>query len=159
MESTTFDPKEKKKRLLKAKIAVALQDEFGRVPKTEEIEQVFLLSRVMYKAISTVVFWLVIDGFWVDLEVCEAHLTHYGFPTAYASGGRRVDTRVVQVGLLVAPMAWWGDTAQPVLKAVTHTSLPQFVGHTPCKPHANRVGLVMACPSDTPHQEEAAHTS
>jgi hypothetical protein len=42
---------EQKKKLLKAKIAVALQDELGRVPKTEEIEQVFLLSRVMYKAI------------------------------------------------------------------------------------------------------------
>ncbi len=42
---------EKKKKLLKAKIAVALQDELGRVPKKEEIEQVFLLSRVMYKAI------------------------------------------------------------------------------------------------------------
>jgi hypothetical protein len=42
---------EQKKRLLKAKIAVALHDELGRVPKAEEIEQVFLLSRVMYKAI------------------------------------------------------------------------------------------------------------
>ena len=42
---------EQKKRLLKSKIAVALQDELGRVPKTEEIEQVFVLSRVMYKAI------------------------------------------------------------------------------------------------------------
>jgi hypothetical protein len=42
---------EQKKRLLKAKIAVALHDELGRVPKTEEINQVFLLSRVMYKAI------------------------------------------------------------------------------------------------------------
>ena len=42
---------EQKKRLLKAKIAVALHDELGRVPKTDEIEQVFLLSRVMYKAI------------------------------------------------------------------------------------------------------------
>jgi hypothetical protein len=42
---------EQKKRLLKAKIAVALQDELGRVPKKEEIEQLFLLSRVMYKAI------------------------------------------------------------------------------------------------------------
>ena len=53
---TTLPPlsankQEQKKRLLKAKIAVALQDELGRVPKTEEIEQVFLLSRVMYKAI------------------------------------------------------------------------------------------------------------
>jgi hypothetical protein len=42
---------DQKKRLLKAKIAVALQDELGRVPKKEEIDQVFLLSRVMYKAI------------------------------------------------------------------------------------------------------------
>ena len=42
---------EQKKRLLKAKIAVALQDELGRVPKTEEIDQVFLLARVMYKAV------------------------------------------------------------------------------------------------------------
>ena len=42
---------EQKKRLLKAKIAAALQDELGRVPKEEEINQVFLLSRVMYKAI------------------------------------------------------------------------------------------------------------
>jgi hypothetical protein len=42
---------EQKKQLLKAKIAVALQDELGRVPKTEEIDQIFLLSRVMYKAI------------------------------------------------------------------------------------------------------------
>jgi hypothetical protein len=42
---------EQKKRLLKAKIAVALQDELGRVPKEEEINQVFLLTRVMYKAV------------------------------------------------------------------------------------------------------------
>ena len=42
---------EQKKKLLKAKIAVALHDELGRVPKAEEIDQVFLLSRVMYKAI------------------------------------------------------------------------------------------------------------
>jgi hypothetical protein len=38
-------------KLLKAKIAVALHDELGRVPKQEEIEQVFLLARVMYKAV------------------------------------------------------------------------------------------------------------
>lgn len=42
---------DQKKRLLKAKIAIALQDELGRVPKQEEIEQVFLLTRVMYKAV------------------------------------------------------------------------------------------------------------
>ena len=42
---------EQKKRLLKAKISVALHDELGRVPKKEEIDRVFLLSRVLYKAI------------------------------------------------------------------------------------------------------------
>ena len=42
---------EQKKKLLKAKIAVALHDELGRVPKTEEIDQVFLMARVIYKAV------------------------------------------------------------------------------------------------------------
>ena len=42
---------EQKKRLLKAKIAVALQNELGRVPKEDEIDNVFLLARVMYKAV------------------------------------------------------------------------------------------------------------
>jgi hypothetical protein len=42
---------EQKKRLLKAKIAVALQDELGRVPELEEIDQLALLTRVMYKAV------------------------------------------------------------------------------------------------------------
>ena len=42
---------EQKKKLLKAKIAVALHDELERVPKTEEIEQTFLLVRVLYKAV------------------------------------------------------------------------------------------------------------
>jgi hypothetical protein len=42
---------EQKKKLLKAKIAVALHDELGRVLKEKEINQVFLLTRVMYKAV------------------------------------------------------------------------------------------------------------
>ena len=42
---------DQKKKLLKAKIAVALHDELGRVPKKEEIDQVFLLARVIYKAV------------------------------------------------------------------------------------------------------------
>ena len=41
---------EQKKRLLKAKVAVALQNELGRVLK-EEIEHVTMLARVMYKAV------------------------------------------------------------------------------------------------------------
>jgi hypothetical protein len=43
--------KEQKNRLLKAKIAVALHDELGLVPNQEEIEQVFLMAKVMYKAV------------------------------------------------------------------------------------------------------------
>ena len=42
---------EQKKKLLKAKIDVALHGELGRVPKKEEIDQVFLLAQVMYKAV------------------------------------------------------------------------------------------------------------
>jgi hypothetical protein len=42
---------DQKKKLLKAKIAVALRDELGRVPKKEEIDQVYLHARVLYKAI------------------------------------------------------------------------------------------------------------
>ncbi len=42
---------EQKKKLLKAKIAVALHDELGRVPTKKEIEQVFFLTRVMYKTV------------------------------------------------------------------------------------------------------------
>jgi hypothetical protein len=42
---------EQKKKLLKAKIAVALHDELGRVPTKKEIDRVFLLTRVMYKAV------------------------------------------------------------------------------------------------------------
>ncbi len=42
---------EQKKKLLKAKIALPLRDELGRVPKKEEIERVYLLTRVMYKAV------------------------------------------------------------------------------------------------------------
>jgi hypothetical protein len=42
---------EQKKRLLKAKIAVAIQDETGKAPTEEQIEQVFFLSRVMWKAV------------------------------------------------------------------------------------------------------------
>ena len=42
---------DQKKKLLKATIAVALHNELGRVPKQEEIDQVFLLTRVMYQAI------------------------------------------------------------------------------------------------------------
>jgi hypothetical protein len=40
-----------KKRILKAKMAVALRHALGRVPTQKEINQVFLLTKVMYKAV------------------------------------------------------------------------------------------------------------
>ena len=46
-----MEMKDKKQRLLKAKIAVALQDEYGKVPTEEEIDEAFHLIRVMYKAV------------------------------------------------------------------------------------------------------------
>jgi hypothetical protein len=50
-KNTVWQPVTKRKDFFKAKIAVALHSELGRVPKTEEIEQVFLMARVMYKAV------------------------------------------------------------------------------------------------------------
>ena len=49
--ATTNVRKEQKKRLLRAKIAVAIQDETGKAPTEEQINQVFFLSRVMWKAV------------------------------------------------------------------------------------------------------------
>jgi hypothetical protein len=46
-----MESQNKKQRLLKAQIAIALQDEFGRVPTEDEIDKVFHLTRVMYKAV------------------------------------------------------------------------------------------------------------
>lgn len=42
---------EQKHKLLKAKVALALRDEFGKVPKEAEIEYTFHLARVLYKAV------------------------------------------------------------------------------------------------------------
>lgn len=46
-----MEKQDKEQRLLKAKIAVALQDEFRRVPSEDEITRVFHLTRVMHKAV------------------------------------------------------------------------------------------------------------
>ena len=42
---------EQKRKLLKAKVAVALHNELGHVPTREQIEDVTLLARVLYKAV------------------------------------------------------------------------------------------------------------
>ncbi len=42
---------EQKQKILKAKVALAMLDEFGRVPKEADIEYAFHLARVLYKAV------------------------------------------------------------------------------------------------------------
>ena len=46
-----MNEKDKKLKLLKARIAMVLQNEYQRVPTEEEIDSVFHLTRVMYKAV------------------------------------------------------------------------------------------------------------
>ena len=42
---------EQKRKLLKAKVAVALRDELGHTPTREQVEDVTLLARVLFKAV------------------------------------------------------------------------------------------------------------
>ena len=42
---------EQRQRYLKAKVAMALYSEYGRVPKEKEIDEVYHLTRVLYKAV------------------------------------------------------------------------------------------------------------
>lgn len=42
---------EQRQKYLKAKVALALYSEFGYVPKEDEIEHVYHLTRVLYKAV------------------------------------------------------------------------------------------------------------
>lgn len=43
--------REQRQRYLKAKVAMALYSEYGKVPKEAEIESVYHLTRVLYKAV------------------------------------------------------------------------------------------------------------
>ena len=43
--------REQRQRYLKAKVAMALYSEYGRVPKEQEIDEVYHLTRVLYKAV------------------------------------------------------------------------------------------------------------
>ena len=42
---------EQKKKLLRAKISLALRDELGRRPTEQEVERFTLAARVLYKAV------------------------------------------------------------------------------------------------------------
>jgi len=42
---------EQQHKVLKAKVAMALYAEYGRVPKEAEIDSVYHLTRVLYKAV------------------------------------------------------------------------------------------------------------
>ncbi len=43
--------REQRQRYLKARVAMALYSEYGRVPKESEIDEVYHLTRVLYKAV------------------------------------------------------------------------------------------------------------
>jgi hypothetical protein len=43
--------REQRQRYLKAKVAMALYSEYGRVPKEKEIDEVYHLTRILYKAV------------------------------------------------------------------------------------------------------------
>jgi hypothetical protein len=47
---------EGKKKMLKAKISLALLDELGRRPTEHEVERFFLAARVLYKAVLGIHF-------------------------------------------------------------------------------------------------------
>jgi hypothetical protein len=42
---------EQQHRVLKAKVAMAMYSEYGKVPKEQEIDQVYHLTRILYKAV------------------------------------------------------------------------------------------------------------
>ena len=42
---------EQQHKVLKAKVAMALYSEYGKVPKEKEIDEVYHLTRVLYKAV------------------------------------------------------------------------------------------------------------
>ena len=48
---TPTQKKEQKNKLLKAKIAVALRDEYGRVPTQQEIDEMYHTARILWKAV------------------------------------------------------------------------------------------------------------
>jgi hypothetical protein len=43
--------REQRQRYLKAKVAMALYTEYGRVPKEKEIDEVYHLTRILYKTV------------------------------------------------------------------------------------------------------------
>jgi hypothetical protein len=49
--SMTQQRQVQRQRYLKAKVAMALYSEYGRVPKEREIDEVYHLTRVLYKAV------------------------------------------------------------------------------------------------------------
>jgi hypothetical protein len=47
----TQQRQEQRQRVLKAKVAMAMYSEYGRVPKEREIDEVYHLTQVLYKAV------------------------------------------------------------------------------------------------------------
>jgi hypothetical protein len=49
--TTMQQRQDQRQRYLKAKVALALYSEYGRVPREKEIDEVYHLTRVLYKAV------------------------------------------------------------------------------------------------------------
>lgn len=49
--NTKVDRAEQRQKVLKARIALALYSEHGKVPNEREVEQTYHLARVLYKAV------------------------------------------------------------------------------------------------------------
>jgi hypothetical protein len=47
----TMTRAEQQHKVLKAKVALALYSEYGRVPKEREVDEIYHLTRVLYKAV------------------------------------------------------------------------------------------------------------
>lgn len=47
----TLTRKEQRNKALKARVAVAMYDEYGKVPSEDEIENTYRLARILYKAV------------------------------------------------------------------------------------------------------------
>lgn len=50
MKTSLEQKSEQKNKILKANVALAMRDEFGKLPK-EEIENIYRMARVLYKAV------------------------------------------------------------------------------------------------------------
>ncbi|MFL5658336.1 MAG: hypothetical protein ACJ8CB_29655 [Ktedonobacteraceae bacterium] len=47
----TRQQQEQRQRILKAKVAMAMYSEYGRMPKEQEVDEMYHLAHILYKAV------------------------------------------------------------------------------------------------------------